>query len=68
MATYFKFPDGIISAWEFQLEMTYTLATLKGSAAKQTLNEIHTSPQAIETHLLYAYYREKVIIQKPWEL
>lgn len=59
MATYFKFPDGIISAWEFQLEMTYTLSTLKGSAAKQTMNETHTNPQAIEIHPLYAYYRKK---------
>lgn len=55
----FKFPDGIISAWEFQLEMTYTLSTLKGSAAKQTMNGTHASPQAIKIHLLYAYYGKK---------
>lgn len=59
MATYFKSPDGIISAWEFQLEMTYTLSTLKGSAAKQTMNGTHTNPQAIKIHLLYAYYGQK---------
>lgn len=43
MATYFKFPDGIISAGEFQLKMTYTLSTLKDSTAKQTVNEMHTN-------------------------
>lgn len=59
MATYFKFPDGIVSAWEFQLEMTYTLSTLKGSAAKWTMNEIHTNLQGIKIHLLYAYYGKK---------
>lgn len=68
MATYFKFPDGIISAWDFQLEMTDTLSTLTGSAAKQAMNETHTNPQAIEIHLLYAYYGKKIITQKPWEL
>lgn len=56
MATYFKLPDGIISAWEFQLEMTYTLSALKSSTAKQTMNETHTNPQAIKIHLSYAYY------------
>lgn len=59
MATYFKFPDGIISAREFQLEMTYTLPPLKGSVAKQTINAIHTNPLAIKIHLSYVYYGEK---------
>lgn len=59
MATYFKFPDGIISAWEFQLEMTYTLSTLKESTAKRTVNETHTNPQAVKIHLSCAYYGKK---------
>lgn len=67
MATYFKFPDGIISSWEFQLEMTYTHSTLKGSTAKQTLNGIHTNSQTIKIHLSNAYY-EKNVIQKSWKL
>lgn len=57
-ATYFKFPGGIISVWEFQLEMTYTLSTLKESAAKQTMSETHTNAQAIQIYFLYAYYRK----------
>lgn len=68
MVTYFKFPDGIISAWEFQLEMTYTLSTLEASTVKQAMNETYTNPQTIKIHLSYAYYREKIIIQKSWEL
>lgn len=51
MATYFKFPDGIISVWEFQLKMTYILSALKGSTAKQAVNETHTNPQATKIHL-----------------
>lgn len=67
MATYFKFPNDIISAWKFQLEMTYTLSTLKGNIAKQTMNEIQTKSEAIKIHFFYVYYRHKTIIQKPWE-